>query len=100
MRNINLKDMCKNSEKAATQIKAFAHPARLMILCQLVAKERSAGDLYQDSNLSQSAFSQHLAVLRKQNLVKTRRQNQTVFYSLADNHSIQILQLLYKLYCK
>lgn len=92
--------MRKNAEKAAAQIKALAHPARLMILCQLVDKEKSVGDLYQDSSLSQSAFSQHLAVLRKQNLVKTRRQTQTIFYSLENNHSIQILQLLYKLYCK
>ena len=92
--------MCKNAEIAAVKLKALAHPARLMILCQLVDQEKSVGDLYQDSSLSQSAFSQHLAVLRKQNLVKTRRQTQTIFYSLAGEDSIQILQLLHKLYCK
>jgi len=100
MRNINQKDMCKNAEAAAVKLKALAHPARLMILCQLVDQEKSVGDLYQDSSLSQSAFSQHLAVLRKQNLVTIRRQAQTIFYSLAGEDSIQILQLLYKLYCK
>jgi len=92
--------MHENSEKAAAKLKALAHPARLMILCQLVDQEKSVGDLYQDSSLSQSAFSQHLAVLRKQNLVTIRRQAQTIFYSLAGEDSIQILQLLYKLYCK
>lgn len=97
---MNIEDIYKNSEKAAAKLKALAHPARLMILCQLVDKERSVGDLYQDSNLSQSAFSQHLAVLRKQNLVKTRRQTQTIFYSLTGEDSILMLQLLYKLYCK
>ena len=100
MRNINPKDMHKNAEQAAAKLKALAHPARLMILCQLVDQEKSVGDLYQDSSLSQSAFSQHLAVLRKQNLVTIRRQAQTIFYSLAGEDSIQILQLLYKLYCK
>lgn len=100
MRNINPKDMHKNAEQAAAKLKALAHPARLMILCQLVDQEKSVGDLYQDSSLSQSAFSQHLAVLRKQNLVTIRRQAQTIFYSLAGEESIQILQLLYKLYCK
>ncbi len=92
--------MHKNAEQAAAKLKALAHPARLMILCQLVDQEKSVGDLYQDSSLSQSAFSQHLAVLRKQNLVTIRRQAQTIFYSLAGEESIQILQLLYKLYCK
>ena len=92
--------MYKNAEKAAAKLKALAHPARLMILCQLVDQEKSVGDLYQDSSLSQSAFSQHLAVLRKQSLVTIRRQAQTIFYSLAGEDSIQILQLLYKLYCK
>lgn len=80
-----------HAEQAAALLKAIAHPERLLILCALVQGEKSAGDLWQQSTLSQSAFSQHLAVLRKEQLVKVRKQSQTVFYSL--DHPI-VLQLL------
>lgn len=96
----NLKKYKANANKAALFLKALAHPARLYILCRLVEQELSVGELFQHSHLSQSAFSQHLASLRKKRLVKTRKEAQTVFYSLADKRIINILEILYKTFCQ
>ncbi len=64
-------------------LKTIAHPDRLDVLCLLCDGEMSVGELLAHSNKSQSAFSQHLKVLREQGLVAARKQAQTVFYSLA-----------------
>ena len=81
-------------------MKVLSHQSRLMILCMLSEGELCVGDLLQHSDLSQSSFSQHLLVLRKSRLVKTRKVRQMVYYSLANNESEQVINLLYKLYCK
>lgn len=90
----------RNAKKAASLLKALAHDERLTILCQLVNNELSVSELLANSGLSQSAFSQHLAVLRKESLVKTRKEAQTVYYSLADKKSLRILEVLHSIYCK
>ena len=95
----NMKQIKKNAPKAARLLKALANPERLLILCQLLDGEQCAGALWDKSSLSQSAFSQHLAVLRKDGLVKTRKESQTVFYSLGNDHGIRILQTLQEIYC-
>lgn len=100
MRNKILKNFQANIDVLANILKALAHPARLAILCQLVNGEKSVTDLHKSSDLSLSAFSQHLAVLRKKKLVVTRKQNQTIFYSLADKNSTEVLNVLHNLYCK
>lgn len=70
-----------------------------MILSQLIKAERSVGELERVVGLSQSALSQHLARLRRDRLVKTRRSAQTIFYSLAGNEAEMVLSTLYQLYC-
>ncbi|MCW5590431.1 MAG: helix-turn-helix transcriptional regulator [Legionellales bacterium] len=100
MRNTNIHQLRKNSRRAAEMLKALAHPERLMILCQLVAGEKTVGELWQGSDLSQSAFSQHLAVLRRKKLVTIRKEAQTIFYTLANQDSIKILELLHRIYCQ
>jgi DNA-binding transcriptional ArsR family regulator len=72
---------------------------RLLILCQLVMGERSVGELVRLVGLSQSALSQHLARLRRDNLVRTRRDAQTIYYSVASSEALAVLKLLYKLFC-
>jgi DNA-binding transcriptional ArsR family regulator len=72
---------------------------RLMILCQLGQGEKSVGELESLIGLKQSAMSQHLAKLRAQKLVQTRRESQTIFYSLASKEVEQIISALYGLYC-
>ncbi|MCE1244192.1 metalloregulator ArsR/SmtB family transcription factor [Oryzomicrobium sp.] len=89
-----LRDLRPNAELAARLLKAMAHEERLLILCRLLAGECSAGELARASALSQSAFSQHLTVLRGEGLVKSRRQAQAVFYSLARPDVADILYVL------
>jgi len=101
MRNkIQVNDMKHQAADAAKMLKVLANPARLMILCQLVQGEQCAGDLWSKSTLSQSAFSQHLSVLRKNKIVKTRKSSQVVYYALEDDKAVRILEVLYRLYCR
>ncbi|WP_440617348.1 ArsR/SmtB family transcription factor [Cysteiniphilum sp. 6C5] len=92
--------MRENAQKAAKLLKAISHESRLMILCLLTKGELSVGELAEYSNLSQSAFSQHLSVLRKQKLVTTRKEAQTVYYQLEDQNVKKIISTLYEIYCK
>jgi DNA-binding transcriptional ArsR family regulator len=72
-----------SAARASRLLKAMGNERRLVILCHLSEREHSVTELCQLVGLSQSALSQHLAKLRRDNLVKTRRAAQTVFYSLA-----------------
>jgi ArsR family transcriptional regulator, virulence genes transcriptional regulator len=95
-----IKKLKYNSGKAASFLKAIAHKERLLILCQLTKKELYVGELLKPSKLSQSAFSQHLAVLRNSRLVKIRKESQKVFYSLADKNVHKVIQALQESFCK
>ncbi len=96
---ISLGGMQENAGKATALLKSMANKTRLMILCQLVNGEKSVGEMHENIPLSQSALSQHLAVLRREKLVSTHRQAQSVFYSLASDEVRAIIQTLYSLYC-
>lgn len=85
--------------EAAALLKALAHEARLMVLCQLLEGEHSAGALLENAGLSQSALSQHLAKLRDEGLVATRREAQTIFYRIADPKVERVLDALAAIYC-
>jgi ArsR family transcriptional regulator len=85
--------------EAAEFLRALAHEARLMVLCQLTQGEHSAGALQEASGLSQSALSQHLAKLRDEGLVATRREGQSIYYSLADPDVSRVLETLAAIYC-
>ena len=86
--------------EAVSLLKALANEPRLLVLCHLAeGQELSVGDLAQRVGLSQSALSQHLAKLREQNLVTTRKDAQTVFYSVSDPKALQLLSLLHDLFC-
>lgn len=87
------------AEVAASLLKAMSNPHRLMILCRLGASEATVGELQTDSGLSQSALSQHLAVLRSRELVETRRESQTIYYRLSDPAVRQVIETLMKIYC-
>jgi len=95
-----LDDVKANAQIAAQMLKAIANESRLLILCNLEGKELSVSELNEQVNLSQSALSQHLAVLRKDGLVKTRRESQTIFYSLGDSRASEVIRTLHQLYCK
>lgn len=88
-----------HAQEAAALLKALAHPARLLVLCQLVEGESSVGELQPITGLSMSALSQHLAVLRDMELVTTRRESQTIYYALAKGPAMGVLDALYAAYC-
>lgn len=96
-------DIAALEDKAAEAVqllKLLANEKRLMILCRLVAqREMSVGELGAAVELSQSALSQHLALMREEGLVDTRRQAQTVFYRVADPNARRVLKLLKSIYC-
>ena len=96
---MDLMQMKDNASKASSLLKAISHESRLLILCLLVKNEMSVGELAKYSDLSQSAFSQHLSVLRKEGLVQTRKESQTVYYSIKDLAIKKILEVLYSIYC-
>ena len=81
-------------------LKALGNAKRLEILYYLADKELNVGELEKMMDLSQSALSQHLAVLRAENIVKTRRQAQIIYYSLKSDKVMKILQLLDQMYNK
>lgn len=95
---MNVEALNVSAWRASSLLKAMANPHRLMILTQLMRTERSVGELEGIVGLSQSALSQHLARLRRDHLVKTRRSAQTIFYSLAGNEAVTILSTLSQLY--
>lgn len=87
------------ARRASTLLKAMGNPHRLLILCQLAGGERCVKELENVVGLSQSALSQHLARLRRDDLVTTRRAAQTIYYSLAGAEAQTIISTLYHLYC-
>lgn len=87
------------AERAAVFLRSLANEHRLQILCHLAAGERSVGELNAFFPLSASAFSQHLAVLREQQLVKFRKEAQTIYYSIADTDTLTVIRLLKDKFC-
>ncbi len=87
------------AQEAARLLKALGNHRRLMVLCQLVSGERSVGELAATVGLSQSALSQHLAKLRQDGLVATRRDSRTIFYRLASEPAARVLQALAAAFC-
>ena len=94
-----LEDMREHAADAARLMHALGNESRLMILCILAEGERSVGDLNNVIPLSQSALSQQLARLRSQGLVQTRREAQTIYYSLSRGPAEQVINLLHGIYC-
>jgi len=92
-------ELAPKAAQAESFLKALANRHRLMILCELHKGELSVSAMQDAVGLSQSALSQHLARLREDELVKTRRASQTIYYSLADDKVSRVIGLLYELFC-
>ncbi|HPF25629.1 MAG TPA: metalloregulator ArsR/SmtB family transcription factor [Steroidobacteraceae bacterium] len=91
--------MLPHAEAAAGLLRALANEQRLMVLCNLADGEASVGTLNDRVPLSQSALSQHLAVLRDSGIVSTRRDAQVVYYSLAPGPAAQVIATLHDIFC-
>lgn len=98
--NTNLEAMGRAAVNASRLMKTLSHPGRLMILCHIADRERSVGDLAELLQMPQSTLSQQLARLRAERLVDTRRDAQTVYYSLHDGKVRYVIETLYELYCR
>lgn len=92
--------MQARADEAAELLKAMSNPQRLRVLCLLLDREMSVGEINAQVDLSQSALSQHLAVLRESGLVRTRREAQTVHYSVPDGPVHEIIKVLHGVYCE
>lgn len=92
-------EMARSAASAAAYLKTLAHEGRLMILCHLGSGEKSVGVLEDLLQIRQAAVSQMLARLREEGLVSTRRDGKTIYYSLADQSTHEVINLLYKLFC-
>ena len=96
---IDPRRMAIAAANACELMKTLGHKDRLMVLCHLSAGEKSVGELAALLNISQSPLSQHLARMRKESLVKTRREAQTIYYSIASEEAARIVALMHDLYC-
>lgn len=96
---MSIEEMELGADQAVSLLKAMANRHRLIILCCLQDGELSVGELNQKIGLSQSALSQHLALLRRDKLVNTRKEAQTVYYSLSSGDVGAIIATLHNLYC-
>src|SRR6056297_3462 len=92
-------EMARHAEDAAHFLKLMANPHRLMILCHLLETELSVSEINRHVPLSQSALSQHLAILRNSGMVSTRREQQTIYYRLANSGVQAIMDQLYNQFC-
>lgn len=88
-----------NIGAASNLLKALSNEKRLLIVCALYKGEKSVGELEEIVGLSQSALSQHLARLRRDDVVATRRCAQTIYYSLNGQTTKEVLRCLYEIYC-
>jgi DNA-binding transcriptional ArsR family regulator len=91
--------MREHVAEASRLLKALGNEQRLHILCNLLDGPLSVGELNQRLELSQSALSQHLALLRESGLVDTRREAQSIYYSLPDGPVVRVMALLQDIYC-
>jgi DNA-binding transcriptional ArsR family regulator len=87
------------SREAAELLRLLGNPNRLLILCHLTQGERSVADLETDLELRQPALSQQLAELRQNGLVTTRRESRSIFYAIADDRTLAIMTMLYRIFC-
>lgn len=95
---MDVKKIEDNIEAAANLLKALSNEKRLLIVCVLYQGEKCVGDLEEVIGLSQSALSQHLARLRRDGLVQTRRDAQTIYYALKDESVRNILECLSRIF--
>lgn len=97
---IDLKQMAQSATRASRLMKTLGHKDRLMILCHLANGEKSVGQIADLLEISQSPLSQHLSRMRKEGLVDTRREAQTIYYSLKSGEASRIVEVLYELFCE
>lgn len=96
----DIKQMQANAAAAELLLKQLANANRLMVLCHLVAGEKTVGELAKSVGLSQSALSQHLAKLRDAGLVSSDKRGLSVYYRICSMEAQALLSVLHLIYCR
>lgn len=100
MRPEDMERMMESARLASNFLKAISHEGRLMILCHLASGEKSVTELETLLSARQAAVSQQLSRLRLEGLVTPRREGKAIYYSLTDDRSRQIIEVIYDLFCR
>ncbi len=96
---MDIAELEDKASDASNLLKVMSNQWRLLILCNLMQGEHSVQDMQKRIGLGQSALSQHLAILRHERLVETRREAQSIYYSIASEEAERLLATLYEIYC-
>ena len=91
--------MENNAEKAASFLKSIANRNRILVLCHLISDEWTAGELSESIGVKPANLSQHLTWLKKEGLVKTRREGTIIHYSLSDKDIRPLISILFDMFC-
>ena len=96
----NIAALHSSASEACALLKILANEDRLLILCELTKGTRNVGELEELLGIHQPTLSQQLTVLREENLVATERRGKYIYYSLASQDAVKIMETLFSLYCK
>lgn len=96
---LQLEQMQASAAQAVALLKALSHPDRLILLCQLSQGEFCVGELEQKLGIHQPSLSQQLGILRQDGLVETRRDGKQMYYRIASDDALAVLEVLYRRYC-
>ena len=96
---IDLGAMRESAQSACGLMKALSNPDRLLLLCELAQGERNVGELETELGILQPTLSQQLAVLREAELVETRREGKSIYYRIASEPAVAVMEVLYDQFC-
>lgn len=99
MNQTELEALRQVAGRASSLLGSLANPDRLMILCTLVQGECNVGELAQRSGISQPTLSQQLTVLRREELIASRKEGKYVYYRLENPAVLAVMQTLYGIFC-
>lgn len=100
VQEVNFNELRLSADKASKLMKVMANTDRLMLLCQLSMGEKSVGELEDSLDIRQPTLSQQLTVLRQSDLVATRREGKNIFYRIASQSALAVMQVLHQEICK
>lgn len=96
---LEIENMRDSAEHVVTILKSLGNTDRLLILCHLASEELNVSQIEQITQITQPTLSQQLMMLRKSDVVQTRRDGKQIFYSIKDEKLVEVLGTLYRLYC-
>lgn len=96
---IDLQSMREAADRSCSMLKTLSNPDRLLLLCKIAQNESCVGDLEEALGIHQPTLSQQLGVLRDEGLVETRRDGKRIYYSVASQDALAIMQTLYTQFC-